>query len=373
MQEQSSTILVVDDVLENVEVLINILKRQGYAVSVAEDGKTALQKVKAEKPNLILLDIMMPGGMDGFELCRHIKADDDTGDIPVIFVTALSETETIVRGFEVGGVDFITKPFRAREVMARVRTHLTLQQQKDEIRRLREQDRRYYEKLSQIKDDVMHMTSHDLKNPLNNVKSAVALLRRYGRVDDDTGAYYLDVIEESTRQMHGLIDGILDLAKLETGQSLQHEAIHLRPLLESILSVFDFQAHEQDIELRYQPPPDDLTIYADAERLEQAIQNLLSNALKYTDPGGSVSLAAETGGNHVLLSVQDSGIGVPKEDIPHLFDKFYRVNADGGKSDAEGTGLGLAIVKSIVEQHGGQVWVESEVGQGTRFNIQLPL
>ncbi len=365
-------ILIVDDVLDNVEVLIRILNREGYEISIAQDGASALQKVANNKPDLILLDVMMPGGLDGFEVCERLKQDPETADIPVIFVTALANTVYIIRGFEVGAVDFITKPFRAKEVMARVHTHLTIQNQKREIESLREHDRRYYQKLSEIKDDVMHMTSHDLKNPLNNVKTAVHLLRKHGRLDDNEGVEYLDILEMSVKQMHGLIEGILDLAKIETGLALKLKPVDLRPFLEDNLFVFNLAAQRKSISLHFTPPERDLVVYIDPERMEQVFQNLISNAIKYTPDSGSVELAAYVQTDSVVIQVRDSGLGIPEADLPHLFDKFYRVNRDDHMK-TEGTGLGLSIVKSIVGQHGGKIWVDSKVGHGSTFNVLLPL
>lgn len=369
--DNRGTILIVDDVLENVEVLIRILHREGYDISIAQDGKTALEKTAMSKPDLILLDVLMPGGMDGFEVCEKLKNDDATRDIPVIFVTALTNTIYIVKGLEAGAVDFITKPYRAKEVLARVTTHLTIRRQKQEIERLREQDQLYFQKLSEMKDDVMRMTSHDLKNPLNNVKTAVHLLRRHGRIDDHTGLEYLSLLESSADQMLGLITSLLDIARLETGQALKLQDVSLNEFLRDNLFVFSLPARARKLSLRYEPVPDDMTLYIDPERMEQVLQNLLSNAMKYTPDGGNIMLRAEIEPERVTLIVEDTGLGIPQNDIPHLFDKFYRVSNNSHKQ-IEGTGLGLSIVKSIVEQHGGKIWVESDLGKGSKFCISLP-
>ncbi|GAB4345064.1 MAG: hybrid sensor histidine kinase/response regulator [Phototrophicales bacterium] len=370
--QQHGTILIVDDVLENVEVLIRILSREGYAISIAHDGKTALEKVAADKPDLILLDVMMPGGIDGFEVCQILKSDEKTQDIPVIFVTALANTVYIVKGFEVGAVDFITKPFRAKEVLARVTTHLTILRQRREIERLREQDRLYFQKLGEMKDDVMRMTSHDLKNPLNNVKTAVHLLRKHGRIDDPVGQEYLSLLEASADQMLAMIANLLDIARIETGQALNIQEVSLNQFLHDNIFVFSLPARVRKLDLRYEPLEHDVIIMIDPERMEQVLQNLLSNAVKYTPDGGQIILRAEVEPERVMMIVEDTGLGIPADDIPHLFEKFYRVRHESHKQ-IEGTGLGLSIVKSIVQQHGGEIWVESELGKGSRFCISLPL
>jgi two-component system, sensor histidine kinase and response regulator len=372
MDTYQGYILIVDDVIENVEVLIRILNREGYEISIAQDGQSALDQVATARPDLILLDVMMPGGMDGFEVCERLKGNPATRDIPVIFVTALANTVYIIRGFEVGAVDFITKPFRAKEVMARVNTHLTIQRQKQEIHRLREQDRIYFQKLTEIKDDVMRMTSHDLKNPLNNVKTAVHLLRRHGQLDDDTGREYLDILEASAAQMQNLISGVLDLAKIETGQALNLRQTPLIPFLEENLRVFQLSAQDKDIVLIYEPPAREIDIYIDTERMAQVLQNLISNAIKYTSGGGKVTLRARIDDDIVRIDVADTGIGIPEDAIPHLFEKFYRVQ-NGEHLQIEGTGLGLSIVQSIVTQHHGEIKVESALGEGTTFSVCLPV
>lgn len=365
------TILVVDDVPENIDVLIAILERAGYRVETAQTSASALSLAQTVKPQMILMDIMLPGDMDGFKICERLKADEATRDIPLIFLTALAETSFIVRGFEVGAVDVITKPFRSREVLARITTHLTVQQQKQEITALRDQERRYFEKLSQMKDEVMQMTSHDLKNPLHNMRTAVALLRRHGRVDDEQGAQLLDLMEVSTDYMQHLIEDLLDLARIETGQAVQPQATSVKALLGAIQKNFALSAKQKGLHLSLALPDADFTIDLDPERIAQALNNLLSNAIKYTERG-TVILEAQLRGANGIISVRDTGLGIPESDLPHIFEKFYRVRTHEHLK-ADGTGLGLSIVHSIAEQHGGTVEVSSTIGEGTTFSLVLPL
>lgn len=374
MQASKSTahILIVDDAVENVEILFRILKRAKHEVSVARSGYEALEKIAEAPPDLILLDVMMPQGLDGFAVCERLKQSPETANIPVIFVTALSETRQIVRGLEVGAVDVITKPFHPREVIARVNTHLTLLRQKQEIAQLRERDLSYFEKLSTMKDEVMQMTSHDLKNPLNNVKTALALLRRHGSIEDERGKEYLDILEMSADQMQSLIGSILDLARIETGMALNREQTQLNPFLQKVHASFHFPAQDKRIELSFEALQDDVMVELDPERMDQVLHNLLSNAIKYTDTGGSVTLSATASGETVRIIVADTGMGIPEDDVPHLFEKFFRVQSES-HLEAEGTGLGLSIVKSIVEQHDGEIHVTSVYGEGSTFTVELPV
>lgn len=363
-------VLIVDDVYENIDMMLRVLNREGYEVLIAKDGEEALDKVIEYKPDIILLDVMMPG-IDGFQVCQRLKQNEATKDIPVIFITALANTVYIVKGFEVGAVDFITKPFRPKEVVARVNTHLTVTRQRQEIERLREQDRVYFEKLSAMKDDVMNMASHDLKNPLNTVKTAVSLMRRRNPDMDEKTSELLHIIENSAEMMKNLITGLLDLAKIETGRAINLQPVQLNKFLDDNLTIFKLAASDKNITLTFLPPNEDAVVPMDLERMEQVLQNLLSNAIKYTPDGGTVTLSAEITADSVIIKVQDTGMGIPKDDLPHLFEKFYRVKNDA-HMQVEGTGLGLSIVKSIVENHDGTITVESEVNKGTTFFIRLP-
>ncbi|NDJ59563.1 MAG: response regulator, partial [Chloroflexi bacterium] len=229
-----NVVLIVDDIPTNLDVLLEFLQETGFEVLVATDGEDAIQKASYAQPDIILLDVMMPG-IDGFETCRRLKATDATKDIPVVFMTALSDTVDKVKGFSIGAVDYITKPLQWEEVLARINTHLTIHRQRVEIERLREQDRRYYETLSQMKDDFVNATTHDLKNPLTVIFMSVDFLRKHGRVDDRDGREYLDHIELGAQQMHGLINDLLDLAKIETGTGLIKDEVNLVTFVRSIV------------------------------------------------------------------------------------------------------------------------------------------
>ncbi|MDX2075932.1 MAG: hybrid sensor histidine kinase/response regulator [bacterium] len=363
-------VLMVDDVFENIDMMLRVLNREGYEVIIARDGEEAMVQVAEHDPDIILLDVMMPG-IDGFQVCQRLKQNDATKDIPVIFITALANTVYIVKGFEVGAVDFITKPFRPKEVVARVNTHLTVTRQRKEIERLREQDRVYFEKLTAMKDDVMNMASHDLKNPLNNVKTAVSLIRRQRKEDDEKGEELLRIIENSAEQMKNLITGLLDLAKIETGRAINLQPVKVNKFLDDNLSIFKLAAHDKNITLEFTPIDEEAVVPMDLERMEQVLQNLLSNAIKYTPAGGKVMLGAVITPDSIIINVQDTGMGIPADDLPHLFEKFYRVK-NSAHMQVEGTGLGLSIVKSIVENHDGTITVESEFNKGTTFSIHLP-
>lgn len=364
-------ILIVDDTPENLQVLSSMLSKEGYKVRPANSGQLALRTAHHVPPDLVLLDINMPE-MNGYEVCNALKAAEQLAEIPVLFISALDATDDKIKAFQVGGVDYITKPFQFPEVLARVETHLMLYRQRKEIERLREEDRSYFDKLAQMKDEVLHTVSHDLRNPLGWVKNALYLLEHHGDMTDEKGKKYLDMIDRSADRMIALTTDLLDIAALETGLGLDLEQRELNSYAGAAVEPFTYQAQEQGLALEFLPYNGDLPVAIDHNRILQVLSNLISNAIKYTPSPGTVRLGTDLYEDQALIYVEDTGLGIPESDIPHLFDKFHRVETEEHLA-AEGTGLGLSIVKTIVEQHDGRVWVESQLGAGSRFNVCLPI
>lgn len=371
--KHAPVILLIDDNLNNLKVLQLGLSRNGYDVFSASSGAAALEFIQTTLPNIILLDVVMPG-MNGFEVCSRLKAAPRTCDIPVIFVSSLDDMIDRVHGLEIGGVDYIAKPFELQDVLARVRIHLTLQQQKREIEERREKDLAYFNRINEIKQDLINQVTHDLKSPISSIFFSLELVRRHGRVDDDKGKMYLNRIAASSNQMRKLVADLLDVVKLETGYSLQLQTTRLVPFINSLIEALLPDAEHKSIELRLdlQAIDPDSTVEWDQEQMRRVFNNLLTNALKYTDVGGKVTVTVAQTNTEWLITIADTGIGIPEEALPRLFDRFFRVqNTDD--NPVEGTGLGLYIVKSVVEQHGGRVRAESEYGRGSKFFVTLPL
>lgn len=366
-----AVILIVDDVPTNLSVLMEFLENTGHKVLVATDGEAAIEQTQYAMPDIILLDVMMPG-IDGFETCRRLKANDQTRDIPVIFMTALSETVDKVLGFQMGAVDYITKPLQQEEVVARVNAHITLYRQKREIEHLRQQDLLHYEQLSRMKDEILSTTSHDLKNPLTTIMLSVEILRAYLNSTDERVLEKLGFIEKEANYMRDLISNLLDLARLQTGVGVQKSPISLKELLETTINHATTSAAMQSVTLRIHLPRRDVTVPCDPAQIRQALENLISNAVKYSPKGASVEIRAELVDGKVDFQVVDMGIGIPEKDIPHVFDRFYRVDTKEHRR-VTGTGLGLAIVREIVHHHGGHVAVASQIGMGSTFSFSLPL
>jgi signal transduction histidine kinase len=360
-ERNKGNILIVDDTTANLKVLSTLLTDNGYHVRPAINGSIAVKAAFAAVPDLILLDVMMPG-MNGYEVCEQLKADEKTSDVPIIFVSALDETLDKVKAFQVGAVDYITKPFQVEEVLARVEIHLTLYRQRKEI-----------EGLNTFKDLFIRTVSHDLKSPISNIMGYSEILTGEDRqfLSEERVADMLHRIYQSAERMYGLVSSLLDLTRIE-GASVMMSPVLLRDVLNVQLDEFVFPAEQKSIKL--QPPMGDVPqfVYADPNLISEVFNNLFSNAIKYTSEGGHVAVEVEPLEKDVLIHVSDNGFGIPEEDLPHLFERFYRV----GRLDhltEQGSGLGLSIAKLILERHNGDIWVESELGRGSRFTVSLPL
>ncbi len=365
-------ILIVDDSHENLILLEAILSDEGYTTSLAGDGKAALIAAAAVQPDLVLLDVHMPV-MDGYTVCQALKAEPATRDVPVIFISSSDETLNKVRAFEVGGIDYVTKPLHLEELLARVNTHVRLYRSQREMDALRRQQLAAYEMANQMKDRFLRTVSHDLKNPINLIIGAVELLRDTKKpVNGEQHEQLLDIIDRKAKFMEGLVNDLLDLARIEAGAPPNLVEAALNDILESTLHGFDILANRKRIALVALLPSREVKVYADPMHLSRAFSNLLTNALKYTPEGGQVKLEVRIEGASANILVIDTGLGIPEEDIPRLFEPFFR----GTKSEhvqEEGTGLGLAIARAIINQHGGSISVESRVGEGSTFTVTLPI
>lgn len=400
LKNYSGKILIVDDNPHNLKVLYTYLKDAGFEVLVAEDGQAGIEVVENSAPELILLDVMMPK-IDGFEVCRQLKANQDTQDIPVIFLTALSETINKVKGFEVGGVDYITQPTENEEVVARVRTHLVmrrmarkLQQQNEtlqsEIERRKQienklrasrnslqQDNKHLEKTvvertqkldssNQDLEQFAYIASHDLRQPLRKIRMCTEYLSEdYAHCFDDQAREYMGYITRSTDRMYLLIDDLWTysrIGKLETEETKVDVAVVVEDCLEDLSIVIN----EQKAQIEYSNLPE---IKANLREMRQLFQNLLANALKFTrDEPPQIKISAEHQGDRYLFAVRDNGIGIEPQYVNKIFQMFQRLHH---VAEYEGTGIGLAICEKIVTTHGGKIWVESELDRGSTFYFTL--
>ncbi len=361
-----ANILIVDDTPANLEVLGGMLKERGYRVRQAPNGEVALRTAANNPPDLILLDIMM-AGMDGYAVCGRLKDDERLRDIPVIFISALTETIDKVKAFQAGGVDYVTKPFQFEEVGARVAAHLALRRQQrllqDSYDRLR--------RLEELRDNLVHMIVHDMRTPLTSI---FGFLKTVEALEAETlsedGQEFIGRALSSTESLIEMVSSLLDVSKMEAGQlTLALEECRLHDLLDDAVRKAEGLREGRALSVETAEP---VVAIADGALLARVVQNLLGNALKFTPDGGAIVLGLQPGTEQVRVYVRDNGPGIPAEYRERIFEKFGQVEARQQRQK-HSTGLGLTFCKLAVEAHGGAIGVDSEVGLGSTFWFDLPL
>ncbi|MEQ9265311.1 MAG: hybrid sensor histidine kinase/response regulator [Balneolaceae bacterium] len=370
-------ILIVDDTEANVILLSHVLKAEGFNIMVAFNGADTLEILEARKPDLILLDVMMPE-MSGYEVCSRINEIDDLKHIPVIFLSALSETSNKVEGFESGGVDYITKPFQKEEVLARIKNHLYLaklqKEREEQIQILKEREAEL-ENLNRKKDSLIRMVSHDIKNPLVGIVGITKMINERPDMLEQQKKEMLEAVEKSGAKLLDMVQTMLDNDSSNSfKEELNTRLVYLDKLIERVISVNKPKAIFKEIGLGIVDTDFEGSMILDEEKIEVLLNNLVSNALKFTPKGGKVSLSFSHEGDHGLFKVSDTGIGIPEESREGLFSAREDVKREVvlGTSGEKGTGLGLDVVLKYVSLHNGKIWVESKVGEGSTFYIQIP-
>ena len=486
--QPKADILAIDDTPENLALLSQMLTEKNYKVRSVTKGSTAIRGAKAVPPDLILLDVKMPE-MNGYEVCQQLKADDRTKDIPIIFISALGDVFDKVKAFQVGGVDYITKPFQVEEVLARLNTHLTirnlqlkleaqnsqLQQEiadktaaedkfakafracpnpiaiaiyesgqvleinqsflqmsgydaaeiidrnieqiysssvsvyKQALSKLDTQDfvrnleLEFSTKSGQVKtvllsmesikldgtkctlqilnditerkrleNEFISLVSHELRTPMTSTIGALDLLNsgQLGTLSD-RGNNILQVAIRNSERLIRLVNDILDLERMKSGKiAIEPSSYNLKNLMVQATETMQEMANQAEVRLVIEPC--DVILRLDSDRILQTLTNLLSNGIKFTESGGVIKLTAKVTDNNCQIIVEDTGRGIPKDKLVSIFERFQQVDASDSRSKG-GTGLGLAICRHIIEGHNGKIWVESELGQGSTFYINLPL
>jgi signal transduction histidine kinase len=394
---QSETILIVDDNSTNLEVLSETLTRSGFQVSVAIDGESAIEQVKYHPPALILLDIMMPG-IDGFETCKRLKYDLASQNIPIIFMTALSDTENKVRGFSLGAVDYITKPFQREEVLARVQVQLKLQnlaktlESQNQLLRHEIQQREQAEasliaakeeadKANQAKSEFLANMSHEVRTPLNGILGYAQILQA-SKNFSEKDRKGLNIIHQCGTHLLTLINDVLDLSKIEARKmELYATSFHFPSFLQGVAEIFSIRAEQKKVSFICQFDSDlPSGIHVDEKRLRQVLINLLGNAVKFTNHGAvifKVKILEKKPKNdldsirifRVRFQVEDTGVGISQEYLEKIFMPFEQVG--DLNNQAQGTGLGLAISEKILALMKSHIQVSSQGGEGSTFWFDL--
>ena len=364
--KKNPTVLIVDDNQGNLSVLGSIVAENGHIPGFATSGIEAFAYIKEKLPDLILLDIMMPG-MDGFEVCRRLKQDATLAEIPIIFLTAKTEKDDIIAGLELGAVDYVTKPFNQKELITRVNTHLELQAAKKELREALAAK----EEALATKDKLFSIIGHDLSDIFYGLQGFTQLLMdEETQPDVNAREDNLQILKQAVTDGYDLLTNLLNWSRSQTGRMQANPTTLV--LQDSIYHNVELQRDKADcknIDI-LAVVDDNILVFADVNMLDTILRNLISNAIKFTQASGTVRVTAEQiEDNLVEISVADTGIGIKPENI----DKLFRVNIahNYGTAGEKGNGLGLVLCKELVEQCGGTIGVESEVEKGSRFYVRL--
>ena len=364
-------ILIVDDDRLNIRILEGILgKIAGYVTAESYSGEGTLAVYREFQPDLVLLDVMLPG-IDGFETCRRLRHEFGEKCAPIIFITAKTGSDDIVEGLSAGGVDYLPKPFKPKEVLARIRSHL-------QNRALVEQQKLLVEQLSSAnaaKNRFLGMAAHDLRNPLASIRGIAEFLQE-GAVGD-LNADQLDLvntIHEASQSMLDMVNELLDVTAIEAGElKLGLCPQDLGELVGKSVALMNMEAAKKDTRVVFELPEIPIKLSIDPTKIRQVVDNLISNAIKYSPPGSTVQVTVgAVSQESVHISVRDQGPGIPEGERDKLFKDFSRlsVKPTGGEKS---TGLGLAICRKIVEAHRGHIFAENLPSRGCEFRVTLPI
>lgn len=361
-QSDKQLVLIVDDSPQNLQILGILLEEIDCEIAVASNGKDAVDIAKEQHPDLILLDIMMPV-MDGYEACQILQQDEETSDIPIIFLTALSNPDDLVKGLKLGAVDYVAKPFKGVELLARVRNHLRTRSMMKELAYL-----------NATKNKFFSIIAHDLKNPFYTIIGFSELLMK--NIDSQTREEqlkYMHLIYNSGKDAHDLLENLLNWSRIQIGTiRAEMTSINSFDLVEKTISFLEPMARKKAIQL-VQEEDAEYNFRGDENMMHTILRNLGSNAIKFTEPSGEVKFITREmdDGSGVEFTVRDNGIGMSEE----IKDNLFRIDvkaARKGTDKESGTGLGLLLCKEFVDYQGGSIHFESQEGSGSSFTIRIP-
>jgi two-component system sensor histidine kinase/response regulator len=362
------TVLIVDDNSNNVKVIAITLRQLNYKLVIATTGRGAIEMVEKTRPDLVLLDIMMPD-MDGYETCQIIKSKKENEYLPIIFLTALNEPVNVINGFKSGGVDYITKPFNKEELISRVKTHLELKFMRDELEKTTE----FLFSLNAVKDKMFSVIGHDLRSPLGSVKMTMEYLSEsLHDIPPHEMKTTVDLLLKTTNEVFNLLENLLGWAKSQSGNIVMNkESIDLADALNKVYALNKASIKLKNIDFKLDIESG-TTIYADLNMVTIIFRNLLSNAIKFTPNGKTILINASKNGDFVLIEFKDTGVGIPQDRLPMIFDSTKHITTYGTNGET-GSGIGLTLCHDYTLKNDGEIWVESVVEQGTSFFVKLPV
>lgn len=362
-------ILIVDDVMSNVLLLKVLLTNEKFTIATASNGRQALEQVDKENPDLILLDVMMLD-LSGFEVAQQLKANPATAEIPIIFLTALNSTADIVKGFQVGANDFISKPFNKEELIIRVTHQISLVAAKRLILSKTEELRRTIAG----RDKLYSVIAHDLRSPMGSIKMVLNMLILNLPAEKIGDEMYelLTMANQTTEDVFSLLDNLLKWTKSQIGKmNVVPQDVNLVEVVDGVIEIFNMVAGLKKITVRAEKP-EKMFVTGDIDMMKTVIRNLLSNALKFSREGSEVVLKMEEADGKAIVSVQDHGCGISEEGQKKLLHTDTHFSTFGTNNE-EGSGLGLLLCQDFVLKNGGELWFISKEGEGSTFSFSIPL
>jgi len=361
-------ILIVDDVMSNVLLLKILLTNEKYQVCTANCGNMCIEQAKAEKPDLILLDVMMPD-ISGFDAAQILKKDPETAHIPIIFLTALNNPSDLVHGFQVGANDFLTKPFNKEELVVRVFHQIKLVA----ATRIIESQNEELRATISNRDKMYSVIAHDLRSPMASIRMVLNLVVN-AMSADIVGAELFELLDKANREseeVHDLLDNLLKWTKSQTGRlNVVRQDLDLNDIVPGVVDIFEMIAQTKKIDLKYTGSNSPIVVYADNDMLKTIIRNFLSNAIKFSPENSAVEISLGVEGEFAKVSVRDHGVGIEPERLESIFKKGETTYGTGGE---EGSGLGLQLCADFARKIDGDVKVESVLGGGSTFSVLVPL
>ncbi len=361
-------ILVVDDVVSNVLLLKILLTNEGFQIITANNGEECIETAKTEKPDLILLDVMMPG-ISGFDTAVILKKEAETQEIPIIFLTALNNPSELVHGFQVGANDFLTKPFNKEELVMRVMHQVQLVAAKRIIVRQNEELKRTISN----RDKMYSVIAHDLRSPMASIRMVLNLV--VSAISPDViGPEMFELLDKANKESeetHDLLDNLLKWTKSQTGRiNVVYQDFDINEVIPGVVEIFSMIAFTKKITLEYKPNCDKLVVRADNDMLKTVVRNFLSNAVKFSPENSTIEIVTGIEGEFAKISIRDHGVGIAPERLGEL---FHKGETTYGTSGEEGSGLGLQLCADFARKNGGDVAVESVLGEGSTFSVLVPL
>lgn len=373
---ESNEVMIVDDTPQNLKILNEILQSKGYRVRSCSNGEFALSSAQYCKPSIVLLDIDMPV-MDGFEVCRRFKNDDALSEIPILFLSAFTDTEKKIEGFKNGAVDYITKPFDAEEVLMRVHTHLQIQNYKkllEEKNRLLEQNIKKLEKTEKMRDDFIHMLVHDMRTPLTSIDGYATLLQMESKDEINLENYnYIEYIRSAAENLERMVTAMVDVSRLEAdSMPIKKGSVTCGVLVDKALETVGVSVKKRNVKMNIADRA--FCLNCDKNITVRILVNFLGNAIKYTNPDETITIETRIEKNGVYFSISNTGKGIPPKYHKLIFEKFGQVKNNNTEDNIKvSSGLGLAYCKLAVEAQGGEIGVVSDVGEDTTFWFTLPI